>query len=135
MEKEIKVLVVEDNEGSILMIKEVFKRVNRPVNILVNRSVKHAIKSLEDNANSIDLVLLDIGFPKEDGWYLLEECLQKNYSENFSVVILTTSININDRLRATEFDNIIGFCSKPISTVKITEILDTYDHIESKKVS
>ena len=134
MKDKIDILVVEDNIGSILLIKEVFKHINVETNIVFDRSIEQAVRSIENKVIKVDLVLLDLNFPKGNGWSLLEDCLHKKQNKDFLVLILTTSISVEDKFRATEFDNVIGFYSKPITSRKITEILEIYER-ERDKVS
>jgi CheY-like chemotaxis protein len=72
-----------------------------------------------------DLIFLDINMPAMDGWEFLDEYkkLQKERQGRIIVVMLTTSLNPDDRAKANDMPEIAGFESKPLTEEKLNKIL------------
>jgi CheY-like chemotaxis protein len=72
-----------------------------------------------------DLIFLDINMPAMDGWEFLDEYkkLQKERQGKIIVVMLTTSLNPDDRAKANDMPEIAGFESKPLTEEKLNKIL------------
>ncbi|MEL1240728.1 response regulator [Flavobacterium flavipallidum] len=92
---------------------------------------KEAIDSLKkntsDNTSFPDIILLDIEMPVLDGWGFMEEIanLKKQTSISFNIYISSSSIAIDDKERAKNNPNIMGYMSKPISLEDLIKIAKT----------
>ncbi len=112
-----KVLLVEDNEGDLFLIKEAFKDANFQGNISEVKDGQAAIDFLtnlkENNDEApIDLILLDINLPKKNGHEVLHFIKKTNGLKQIPVVILTTSSSkIDIKLAYHNFAN--GYIIKP----------------------
>ena len=64
-----------------------------------------------------DLIFLDINMPKMNGWEFLEEYKKLNSDQKgrIVVVMLTTSINPDDKAMAESMGIITGFMNKPLT--------------------
>ena len=80
------------------------------------------------NEGDIDLIFLDINMPSMDGWEFLEKYkeLKKENSAQIIIIMLTTSLNPDDVLRAYQMPEISGFENKPLTTEKIDRIVKKY---------
>lgn len=74
------------------------------------------------------LTLLDINMPVMDGWEFLEayHALEDNQKGKIIIIMLTTSLNPDDKIRAEEISEVSGFKSKPLSIETVEEIMKTY---------
>ena len=75
-----------------------------------------------------ELIFLDINMPGMNGWEFLEayESLPKNTHANMVVVMLTTSLNPDDRRRAATYSAIHHFQVKPLEAKGFLDIVETY---------
>ncbi|WP_375579581.1 response regulator [Marivirga tractuosa] len=67
-------------------------------------------------------ILLDINMPILDGWEVMDEIIKKGMDKNVSVIILTSSINKADRVKAEKYDMVIDYVEKPLSLDHLNKI-------------
>ena len=74
------------------------------------------------------MIFLDINMPGMNGWELLEayEKLNKRNNGLLVVVMLTTSLNPDDRTKAVRLGYVGDFINKPLNTDKVLEIYETF---------
>jgi len=98
------ILLVEDNQGEVRLIRESFEEINLKVDISVVRDGVEALSYLRktepfEKADAPDLILLDLNLPKKNGFEVLEEIKDDQALKHLPVVILTTSQDEEDVLR------------------------------------
>jgi two-component system, chemotaxis family, response regulator Rcp1 len=91
-----KILLVEDNEGDILLTMEAFRQASITNHIDVVRDGEEAIQYLNKNndytgADTPDLIFLDINLPRVDGKEVLEHVKNNRKLATIPVIMLTTS--------------------------------------------
>jgi CheY-like chemotaxis protein len=101
MEKSIHILLVEDNEGDILLITEAFQEGKILNQISVVRDGEEAIRFLDPQgkitvSRQPDLILLDINLPKKNGHEVLQYIKNNDVLKHIPVIMLTTSSSEND---------------------------------------
>jgi CheY-like chemotaxis protein len=99
--KPIKLLLIEDNEGDILLTKEAFEQSKLIAKIDVVKDGMAAInyfkEILADESLSLpELVLLDINLPKKNGQEVLQYIKSNEILKQIPVIMLTTSSSDND---------------------------------------
>ncbi len=85
--KEYKILLVEDNPGDVLLIEDYLEDHIQNPEILLARTCKQATEIISKNVSSLDIILLDLSLPDNNGEDLIQEILGK--SQNIPVIILT----------------------------------------------
>ena len=103
--KLVNILLVEDNEPDVVLTQEAFREARVP-NILY--VVEDGIEAIEfvrrqkkyTTAPRPDLILLDLNLPGKDGRAVLEEIKSDPALATIPVVVLTTSADEKDVLRA-----------------------------------
>lgn len=124
MEK-IKVLMIDDNENLVEMIKEYFKE-NSNIEITnVAYNGLEGIELIEKKKDNFDVLLLDLIMPKKDGLYVLEQIKQRNINCN---VIVETSYNSSDVIRQVSEYGVSYFILKPFELEDLeNRIIDVYN--------
>lgn len=101
--KSIHILLVEDNEGDILLTTEALEESKIINKVSVIRDGHAAIKffeQLKDDHNKPDMVLLDINLPKKSGHEVLTYIKQHPLHGGTPVIMLTTSSAERDIIMA-----------------------------------
>ena len=97
--KTIDILLVEDNEGDIMLTMEAFEEWDTSNKITVAKDGQAAIDFFSrDNKNTIlpDIILLDINLPKKNGHEVLKFIKGAEKLKHIPVIILTTSSSVVD---------------------------------------
>lgn len=76
-----------------------------------------ALKFLTEEINPNDeyLIMLDINMPTMSGWEFLEALEQIPNKYNCHVVMVTSSIDRKDKLKAANNDLVVDYIEKPVS--------------------
>lgn len=95
------VLLVEDNEGDILLTTEALEERDLADKITVIRDGKLAIEFLENMAMKDytalpDIILLDVNLPKKNGHQVLHHIKESLLLKQIPVIMLTTSSSEKD---------------------------------------
>lgn len=125
------ILLVDDNEGDILLTIEAFEERRIKVEISVARNGGQALDFLFQegefaNASKPDLVLLDINLPLFNGHEVLEKIKSDPNLKETPVIMLTTAFNHKDIIKAYE-NQCHSFVKKPLN---IDEFLSAILKIE-----
>ncbi|MCH7396721.1 response regulator [Belliella sp. DSM 107340] len=101
------ILLVEDNEGDILLTLDAFEESKMETQVSVARNGQEALDFLHQrneyfNAQRPDLILLDINIPIFNGFEVLEQIKGDEKLKKIPVIILTTSSNHKDIQKAYE---------------------------------
>ncbi len=112
-------LLVEDNEGDILLILEAFEELKVRAEITVVKNGKDALDLLfkrGKHANAIkpDLILLDINIPIFNGHEVLQQIKSDPTLKKIPVIMLTTSSNQKDIDKAYE-NHCNSYVQKPLN--------------------
>ncbi len=123
--KQFKILVVDDSVVNIALISEVLKRQGYQID-----SAIHGMQALEKaNANSYDLILLDIMMPRMDGFEACQHLKQNPKTVNIPVIFLTAVTNTNSIIKGFEVGG-VDFITKPFQNAELLKRVQT--HIELK---
>lgn len=130
--KPIHILLVEDNEGDIILTLEAFEESKVKAEISVARNGQEAIdflfrQGLFAHVTKPDLILLDINIPIFNGHEVLKRIKTNRSLKKIPVIMLTTSSNPKDIDLAYE-NHSNSYVRKPID---IEEFLATILKIEA----
>ncbi len=132
----IDILLIEDNEGDIILTKEAFEDAKIMVKLNVVRDGKEGIdylcaKGAYANRELPELLLLDINLPKINGHEVLRFVKTSDDLKRIPVIMLTTSSSEKDiNIAYNEYVNC--FITKPLD---ITEFLHVVAGIQDFWIS
>jgi CheY-like chemotaxis protein len=120
-----KVMVVDDNEIDLYVAEFVMKNAKFSEEVICMKSGVDALEYLRPLISDPDeipqFIFLDINMPEMTGFEFLDE--YKNLPENIRkkciVMMLTTSLNEDDRLQAEQNEFVSKFLNKPLDKDKL----------------
>lgn len=126
--KSIQILLIEDNEGDILLTEEALLMSKIKNKVSVVRDGWEAMLFLEKKekyatAETPDLVLLDINIPKLNGHEVLSRIKSNPQILHIPVIMLTTSSSEQDVLKSYQ-NHVNCFITKPVETTKFLEVIN-----------
>jgi CheY-like chemotaxis protein len=100
-----RVLLVEDDEGDVLFTKKAFEKLATPVQLSVLARGDDVLPYLHkkapyEQAQTPDIILMDINIPKKNGIELLEMIKQDSVLHSIPVIMLTSSAAMTDIQRS-----------------------------------
>ena len=117
MEKQINILLVEDDEIDVMNVKRAFKKnnISNPLHVCGNGvDALEYLRSIDSTANLPRIILLDINMPRMGGIEFLTNLRQDNRLKHISVFVITTSNEEQDKVNAYQL-NVAGYILKPLS--------------------
>jgi CheY-like chemotaxis protein len=126
------VLLVEDDEGDVLMTKEAFEFYKLRNRLQVVTDGEKAVQYLRREGEYQDvprpgLILLDLNLPRRDGREVLAELKADPELRTIPVVVLTTSKAEEDILRSYSlYAN--AYVSKPVDFERFIEVIRQIDN-------
>jgi two-component system cell cycle response regulator DivK len=109
----VRVLIIEDNVRNYALLARLLSYVGVKQTEW-KRSGWHVLEFAQDTMPHVDLILLDIHLPEEDGYEVLARIRENEHFATTRVVAVTADVtNANmSRAKAAGFD---GFLAKPIN--------------------
>lgn len=123
----VNILLIEDNPGDVRLTQEAFKEGSIDIKLNVVMDGVEALKYLKrempyDQADTPDLILLDLNLPKKDGREVLHEIKTDNNLKRIPVVVLTTSNAQQDILKSYNL-HVNCYVNKPVDFDKFFDII------------
>lgn len=128
---EIQILLVEDNEGDILLTLEAFKELKVKSKVDVVKDGAEAIEFLKRQGQYADspaphLILLDINMPRLNGIEVLDFIKNDEKLKKIPVVMLTTSSSESD-ITACYEKSANCFITKPLDFDSFVDVVQSIE--------
>lgn len=127
MKQEVKILLIEDSDGDILLITQALKKAQVTNGITVIKDGDKALQYLRkegeyQDVETPDLILLDINLPRIDGIEVLSEIKNDPHLMSIPVVMLTTSESEKDVINS--YNNHANcYIVKPVNFQKFIDVV------------
>ena len=132
MKKKLKcILLIDDADATNFINRKIIERVGIAEHIEIKLNGKEAIDYIiksDDSENDSplpSLILLDINMPIMDGWGFLQNYheLETFKKDQIILLMLSTSLNPDDKRRAEAIPEISDYVYKPLTVEVINEVL------------
>lgn len=131
------ILLVDDDEPTNFLNRLAVEEVNCTNTIKVIPGAREALdylacsgrpEPLNKDCPKPEIIFLDINMPAMDGWEFLEryEALPEAHKSSVIVIMLTTSFNPEDELKARSIPSVREFRNKPLTPALLQDILKKY---------
>ena len=123
----VHILLVEDNEGDILLTQEAFEERKIVNKLSVVKNGKDALDFVYKRAkftqvNRPDIILLDINIPIKSGLEVLKDLKSNESTKSIPIIMLTTSTSQKDIDDAYKnYAN--SYISKPLDMIDFLEVI------------
>ncbi|MFC5190516.1 response regulator [Algoriphagus aquatilis] len=129
--KRIKVLLIEDNPGDVLLATEALEDSKFLVQLEVVKNGKEGVDYLFGKGEYADkpkpdVVLLDINLPLKTGHEVLTEVKENDETREIPVIMLTTSSVQDDILKSYQ-EQASCYIVKPVEVEQFTEFIKVFD--------
>jgi CheY-like chemotaxis protein len=131
MKKIKNVLLIDDDEPTNFINTKIIQSSELVEAIHVAQSGQDALNFISERVEKTnelplpDLIFLDINMPAMDGWEFLSHYknLKNSKKEKIVIVMLTTSLNPDDELKAKDMEEVYAYRNKPLTRQLLGEIV------------
>ncbi|AMC10468.1 hypothetical protein Lupro_04015 [Lutibacter profundi] len=124
------ILLIDDEEPVNYLHKLIIEQTGYVKNIVTMQNAKQALNLInsKEEEKLCRLIFLDINMPGMNGWEFLDKYneLDIKHREEVVIVMLTTSLDPDDREKAKNIKEIREFRSKPLTKGVLEEICEKY---------
>ena len=126
------VLLIDDDEATNFLHKLVIQRSGYAEEIVAYQNAEEALSYLGTEKSGRypqpDLIFLDINMPRMNGWEFMDAYAGLSEEQRGKVVVmmLTTSLNPDDKEKANGIENITGFLTKPLTKQMLEGVLEEH---------
>ena len=125
------ILLVEDNEGDIELVKRAFKKAEVPTTLSVVNDGMEALEYLTKQGHFVDtqqpdLILLDLNMPRMGGREFLEAVKKDEKLRSIPVIMLTSSSSPKD-IRDCYERHVNCYIRKPFDTRQFIDLVKQLD--------
>lgn len=117
MTEQAEILLIDDDKLTLFIHEKVITRSGIPFK---QRSFNNGLSALQylqatENKSGKFILFLDINMPEMSGWELLDKLKLKAVLSNIVVIMVTSSVDEEDQVKAGEYECIADFIIKPLT--------------------
>lgn len=130
MDKSRHIHLIDDDQPFCFIARKILFRSNLDADMQISINGKAALEYLEFVSKSPelrypDIIILDINMPVMNGWDFLNDFrkLKQQFDEQIPVLVLSSSVDPEDKKKALSYDEVSDYISKPLTI----EFFDTLE--------
>lgn len=118
------IVLIDDDPINNLINKRLIVKLNLSPAVIEFLEAEKALSYIESTEEiKKTLILLDINMPVMNGWDFLGHYAKLEDRRQDMIIMLSSSIDHQDRQKSREFKYVRGFIEKPLTREKIAKIL------------
>ena len=131
--KKIRVLMIDDNESLVGLVKDYYEDNNKIEVSLTAKDGEEGLNLIINKQEEYDVILLDLVMPGKDGMYVLEELNKRGIEKN---IIVQTSYNEPKTIRKVSEYGVNYYILKPFDLTELeNRILDIFNIQNNKTIN
>lgn len=121
------ILLVDDDPHANFFHERLLKKIDCANSIEIVIDGEMGLDFIRSKKNKPDIIFLDINMPRMDGWEFLVE-YEKLGTEDMAkiVVMLSSSLNPDDKNKAGTYVSVSGFITKYLEKESVEELLQQH---------
>lgn len=119
------ILNIDDDPIALFLVNNALRNAGyngEVVEFVDGKELNEFITKVQNDGNKY-LMLLDINMPEVGGWEICDRIAEMPNQSIFDVIIITSSIDRSDRIKAEKYPFIKGFITKPINAADVKAFL------------
>ena len=118
------IVLIDDDPINNLINKRLINKLNlTPKTIEFLEAEKALFYLKKPNIEKKILILVDINMPVMNGWDFLDKYLELENKRDDRIIMLSSSIDFQDRQKSEEFPFVSGFIEKPLTHEKLETLI------------
>jgi CheY-like chemotaxis protein len=132
---DVHALLIDDDAGVIFYHQMIITESTLDVDVFTFDNGTEAIQYIKEKKGESDktefLIFLDISMPVMSGWDFITYLEENGLSDNIYIVMVTASLNENDKKRALAHPNVVFYTDKPITQSACNDLrkLNSLSHL------
>lgn len=125
-------MLIDDDEIDQMMYERAIKRSGLVEKTIPFRYAGEALEYLKKHdCEKIDIIFLDINMPRMDGFEFLDRAVNelKPSFSNLVIIMLTTSLNPEDKIRADSYSIVRDYITKPLTLDELKRVVRLVDGV------
>jgi CheY-like chemotaxis protein len=125
------ILLIDDNKADNFLHEMYIHKADAHANVIAYLKVEEALAHIESllgaHKELPDVIFLDLNMPKMGGWSFLDAlaCHPSPRINQLCVVVLTASLNPNDKEKSEGYPTVKEFLTKPLSSGAFATVMDS----------
>ncbi|NHE59386.1 response regulator [Cyclobacterium plantarum] len=114
------IVLIDDDPINNLINKRLINKLNLTPKTIEFLEAEQALEYLKNpDLEKKVLILVDINMPVMNGWDFLSQYVEFQKERNDRIIMLSSSIDFQDRQKSKEFPFVSGFIEKPLTHEKL----------------
>ncbi|WP_163382534.1 response regulator [Cyclobacterium sp. SYSU L10401] len=114
------IVLIDDDPINNLINKRLINKLNLTPKTIEFLEAEQALEYLKNpDLEKKVLILVDINMPVMNGWDFLSQYVELENERNDRIIMLSSSIDFQDRQKSKEFPFVSGFIEKPLTHEKL----------------
>lgn len=127
VQQELKTIVLIDDEPVVNKVHQKLLNTHLPkVHTEIFTNAAEALIYI--GQNQTELIILDINMPGINGWQFLDALRERRI--NSDVIIVTSSIDPDEKRKAFNYENVKHFLIKPLTSEQISRLIGGSEHFQ-----